>query len=172
MSELILTDEQIELLLAVSKKVTTPGSRWKDQRGSRQRNFALESEDGSAQFTLFLRQNSRLKHGFSCGLLYHHPSGEKVTLTRYNGHDHPHYNPLDGTRSDFSCHIHKATERYMAAGRKAEHFAESTCRYRDLDGALKTLAADCNIHGLKLSTSIQEGENDWIDERQMGLGLE
>ncbi len=172
MGDLILTDEQIESLLSEPKRVTTPAARWKEQRGSRQRNFSVESEDGANQFSLFFRQNQRLKNGFSCGLIYHHPDGEKITLSRYNGSDHSHYNPLDGSRSDFSCHIHRATERYMVAGRKAEHFALSTHRYADLDGAVSAIIADCNISGLKLCSSANEDDNKPVDDKQMSLGLE
>jgi hypothetical protein len=172
MGELILTDEQIKQLLSVPKKITTPNARWKEQRGSKQRNFLVTSEDQTLLFSLFLRQNQRLTQGFSCGLLYHHPSGEKIMLTRYNGSDHPHHNALDGSRCDFPCHIHMATSQYMASGRKAEHFALSTQRYADLRGAAAAIAGDCNIAGLKLSCLDEEGDNGATDHQQLDLGLE
>lgn len=172
MSEIILTDEQIEYLLTVPKRTTTPGARWKVQRGSRQRNYDLESEDGTLSFSLYMRQNLRLKESFSCGLLYLHASGEKITLARYNGCDHEHYNPLDGTRSDNVCHIHRATERYMAAGRKSEHYAESTDRYTDLDGALMAIVEDCKISGIRLANAVITDDNDEADEPQMDLDLQ
>lgn len=149
MADLILTDEQIEVLLRAPKKVTNPGARWKVQRGADQKNFELESDDGK-QFTLYLRQNIRIANNFSCGILYKHPQGP-VTLTRYNGSDHDHDNPLDlDTKVSTACHIHIATERYMRIGRKPEHFAETTDRYTDLDGALRSLVEDCKITGIKL----------------------
>ncbi|MDX5298088.1 MAG: hypothetical protein LPK85_03960, partial [Gammaproteobacteria bacterium] len=85
MADIVLSDAQIEALLTTPKIVRSPGSRWKTNRGSKQRNFDLESIDGAHKFTLFLRQNMRLPEGFSCGLVFLHPSGEKVVLTRYNG---------------------------------------------------------------------------------------
>jgi len=172
MSEIILTDEQIEHLLSTPKRATTPNARWKTQRGSRQRNYDLESEDGNLQFSLYLRQNLRINESYSCGLLYLHQGGDKVTLARYNGSDHPHYNPLDGTRADCCCHIHRATERYMSIGRKAEHYAESTDRYRDLHGALRAITEDCKISGIRLASASAADDNDETDEQQLDLNLQ
>lgn len=149
MAELILTDEQIAGLLKAPKTVINPGARWKTQRGANQKNFDLESEDGR-QFSLYLRQNIRIANNFSCGLLFKHPQGT-ITLTRYNGSDHDHDNPLDlDTKVSTACHIHIATERYMSAGRKPEHYAKTTDRYTDLDGALRALVEDCVVLGIKL----------------------
>ena len=171
MSEIILTDERIQYLLTIPKRTTTPGARWRVQKKSRQRNYDLESEDGTLQFSLYLRQNMRIVDSFSCGLLYLHAGGEKVTLARYNGSDHPHYNPLDGTRADNHCHIHRATERYMAAGRKSEHYAESTDRYTDLDGALRAIIEDCKISGIRLANPRDAADNDDDNEDQLDLDL-
>lgn len=172
MGDIILTDEQIERLLGTPKKAISPNARWKTQRGSRQRNYDLESEDGKLRFTLYLRQNERIKESFSCGLLYLHAGGDKVTLARYNGSDHPHYNPLDSTRADNHCHIHRATERYMAAGRKSEHYAESTDRYTDLDGALRAIVYDCKISGIRLANQQPEDDNDEAYDDQLNLDLQ
>lgn len=172
MSEIILTDQQIKHLLTVPKHTTSPNARWRTQRGSRQRNYDLESEDGTLRFSLYLRQNLRVKDSFSCGLLYLHAGGDKVTLTRYNGSDHPHHNPLDGTRSDNHCHIHRATERYMASGRKSEHYAESTDRYVDLGGALRAIVEDCLISGVHLANPSAADDNDENDEQQLDLNLQ
>ncbi|CAI9896057.1 TPA: hypothetical protein RQ837_001972 [Pseudomonas aeruginosa] len=171
MSEIILTDEQIQYLLTIPKRTKTPNARWRVQKKSRQRNYDLESEDGSLQFSLYLRQNMRIVESFSCGLLYLHAGGEKVTLARYNGSDHPHNNPLDGTRADNHCHIHRATERYMAIGRKSEHYAESTDRYTDLSGALRAIVDDCMISGIRLANAMAADDNDEIDEPQLDLDL-
>lgn len=152
MQELIFTDEQIEALLKMPKMVINPGARWKLQRGANQKNFDLESEDRT-QFSLYLRQNMRIANNFSCGLLLKHPQGN-ITLTRYNGSDHDHENPLDfDTRVSNTCHIHVATARYMNAGRKPEHYAVNTDRYTDLDGALRALIFDCAVSGVKLKES-------------------
>lgn len=159
MPDNVLTDEQIAQLLTTRKAVTNPGARWKEQRGSKQKNYILESDDGQ-QFALYLRQNIRLNDSFSCGLSYTHPQGGTITLTRYNGGDHEHENPLEGVGKMLpGCHIHTATERYMQAGKKSEHYAEHTDKYTDLDGALRSLMADCNIHGIKHSSELAEADN-------------
>lgn len=143
-----LTDEQINALIALPKVITNPRARKIEKRGSEQVNYDAEGPDGE-QFRVYLRQNMRITDGFSCGLLYVPVRGDSVTLTRYNGADHEHSNPLDsGKPLPLACHIHRATEKYMTAGRKAEHYAETTDRYQTLQGALAALLLDCNISGL------------------------
>lgn len=143
-----LTDAEIARLLDLEKLITNPRAKKIEKRGSEQINYEAEGPAGE-KFRVYVRQNLRIPEGFSCGLLYVPPYGEPVTLTRYNGSDHEHANPLDGGGPmPAACHIHRATERYMVAGRKAEHFAESTDRYSDLEGAIRALILDCNIKGL------------------------
>lgn len=143
-----LTDDQIDALIALPKIITNPRARKIEKRGSEQVNYDAEGPAGE-QFRVYLRQNIRITDGFSCGLLYVAPNGESITLTRYNGADHEHANPLDSaTPLPLACHIHRATEKYMAAGRKAEHYAVTTDRYQTLQGAVRALLLDCNITGL------------------------
>lgn len=146
---LVLSDAQIQTLLDVPKRIVNPGARVKTQRGSELTNYDAVGDDGS-QFKIYVRQNKRIAENFSCGLLFIVESGDTVTLTRYNGNDHVHSNPLDSVapRHAMECHIHRATERYIAAGRKAEHYAETTDRYTDLQGAVRALLFDCKIGGL------------------------
>lgn len=144
----ILDDTEIDRLLRVNKRVTNPKARTIEQRGSKRKTYDVEGEHGE-RFQVYIRQNLRIPEGFSCGILFYHPSGERVTLARYNGSDHEHSNPLDGGAPlPMACHIHRATERYLEAGRKAEHYAETTDRYSELDGAVRALISDCNIQGL------------------------
>lgn len=148
MSDLILRDEEIGELIGMPKRVTN-NPRWTILKKSKRKNYTVESIDGRHQFMLYLRQNERVLDHFSCGLVYQHPDGESVHLVRHNGSDHEHDNPLEGgPKLKPSCHIHLATERYMLAGRKPEHYAVATTRYIDLDGALRTLLDDCNIQGM------------------------
>lgn len=145
-----INDEEIARLIALQKTVTNPRARTLTQRGSERLNYDLEGPQGE-RFQIYLRQNTRIPEGFSCGLLFFPPSGEKVTLARYNGGDHEHTNPLEsGKPMPMACHVHRATQRYMDAGRKADHFAETTDRYNDLKGALRAMAEDCNVRGLDL----------------------
>ncbi len=88
-----------------------------------------------------------MEDDFSCGISWVSPSGEVLTLKRYNGPNHDHPNHLEKTRVGYNCHIHIATEKYIKANKKAEGFAEATKRYNSLDGALHCLITDCKISG-------------------------
>ncbi len=145
-----LTDEKIFDLLQIRKRVTNPGIRQKEQGKHTQRDWkAVDDETGDLNFSLFTRQHLHLENDFSTGLIWHMPSGETVTLCRYNGPSHRHRNTIEGKQIDYICHIHKASERYIRAGKKPEIFAEETDRYHSLKGALYCLLLDCNIHGVQ-----------------------
>lgn len=154
----MITDEEIAGLLAQAKVVTTPKARSREQRKSVQVSYLVESVDGSEKFELYTRQNLIDAEHYSCGLIYKHPSGSDITLTRYNGSNHEHRNPLEGGELiRFKCHVHKATQRYIEMGDKAEKYAETTDRYADLNGALQCLLLDWNITGLH--TSADDGND-------------
>lgn len=80
---------------------------------------------------------------YSCGILFLPRGSASLTLARYNGSSHPH-----GDIS-YQPHIHLATERAIAKGRKPESEAEETDRYHTLDGALACLVKDFHISGLQ-----------------------
>ena len=48
----------------------------------------------------------------------------------------------------FQAHIHRATEKAIAAGMKVEREAEETRRYTTLEGALACLIDDFHVVGL------------------------
>ncbi len=152
-----MTDEEILKLLTTPKVVMNPRARGKVDKGVRKINYDLSSDVG--KFCLYIRQNVRISFNFSCGLLYFGSNGnEKITLARYNGSDHSHVNAMDGLgRVLRGCHIHKATARYIAAGKKPEGHAEPTDRYADLRGAIIAIVDDCRITGLP--SSLTENEN-------------
>ena len=79
---------------------------------------------------------------FSCGIVYMALDGSRLTLARYNGPGHEHGDIL------YRTHIHRATERAIAAGMKPEREAEETDRYGTLEGALACLIDDFNVVGL------------------------
>ena len=142
-----VTDDQIDQLLSVQKEIQNPGAQETNKGSHVQRNFEVESEDGK-KFSLYTRQNNRVPDDFSCGLLLYMSNGESLTLVRYNGSSHPHPNKLEGTSTNFKCHIHKATERYIQAQRRPEGYAEATDKYRTLSQALRCIVTDCNVSGL------------------------
>lgn len=73
------------------------------------------------------------------------------TLPYCDGSNHRHPNPLEGSRIDWRCHIHTATERYILAGKKPETFATETTEYNSLAGALHRLVQLANIQGMGTS---------------------
>lgn len=136
----LLTDADIAQLIALPKRVSNPSVRWQDKPGHKQRNFKVEGGDHS--FELYLRQSTHNPEDFSCGLKVIKPDGQPLTLLRYNGGGHIHGEIV------FSCHIHRATQQVIEAGKKAESHAESTQNYRALDGALACLLEDAVVSGL------------------------
>lgn len=144
-----LTDAEINRLLTMRKTVKRADRNFVESNRSLRADVDLEGEDGT-RFVVYARQNLRIVEDFSCGLRVKLASGEEVTLCRYNGPSHIHPNPLEDEKLEFVCHVHKATERYIAAGKKPEHFAERSDAYDTLKSAADQLAEDCNIKGLSL----------------------
>jgi hypothetical protein len=142
----------INKLLTMPKKVTNPCTREKTKGKHVETNYTVEDEDNQFRFNLYLRRNILIYDDFSCGLSWNMPSGETITLTRYNGSSHNHFNCLDNEYLGYNCHIHKSTERYTKAGKKSDGYATNAKeRYYTLEGALYCLAKDCNIKGLSLT---------------------
>ena len=154
-----LTDEQIQSLLACAKRVENPQVREKTEGKHLRRDYRVVSLDGEHLFTLFTRQSSRIVNGFSAGLLWKSRTGEEVILLRCNGNDHEHPNKLERTRLIDQCHVHEATERYIAVGKKSEGYAQATTAYHSLDGALHHLSQRANIQGLKNVKSDETNPN-------------
>lgn len=150
-----LTDEKIAALIAMPKRVTNPGARRKVSSKHEQVNYNVIGNDDETVFQIFARQSIKIAESFSCGLLWISPSGESVTLIRYNGTSHPHENALERSRFEFHCHVHMATERYIAANKRAETYAETTDRYSTLSGAIHCLLKDCVVTGLDVGPENQ-----------------
>lgn len=146
MSKIVLTDVRIAELLKMEKDITKAPKRGTQKGKHFEWDFELESADGT-KFTIFVRDNSMIENGFSCGLCWVSPSGEHVALLRCNGGYHPHPNRIEGNHLPIQAHIHRATERYMKRGNPCG-FAETTDIYDDIDGALKHLVEVCNVSGI------------------------
>lgn len=135
-----LSDTDIQTLLSLPKRVTNPGAKWKEKPGHRQKNFNISTDD--YDFQVYVRQSLNDQDDFSCGLKVIKPDGQPLTLVRYNGPSHVHGD------IEFQCHIHRATEHAIRAGRKPESEASATAKYRTLDGAIFELVNDCAISGI------------------------
>ena len=143
-----LTDNFIQHLLKEPKKVISEYRKLSQKMHHEEVNYDVISQDGKNFYTLVIRQSRTHPSNFSCGLRWKSPSSQEIILVRYNGDGHIHRNHLEKETIEFKKHIHKATERYIKAGKKAEHYAKETDRYNDLPGALRCLAEDCNISGI------------------------
>jgi hypothetical protein len=155
-----LTDERIETLLRMPKRVTNPTARNVQDANHEKRDYVVASSDGKERFKLFVRQSKSVTDDFSCGLIWLPAGGESLILVRYNGSSHEHPNRIENTTINFACHVHRATERYIQANMKPESFAEETTTYQTCNGALHALLTDCNITGLDSES----------DHPELGLG--
>ncbi len=156
MSLLTLTDAQIEDLLRMPKRVQNPASRERQDGKHFRRDFRVVSEDGQHEFVLFTRQSTVISNGFSAGLRWRSKTGEEVILLRCNGADHVHVNALERERFEAEFHVHKASERYILAGKRTEGRAERTEAFRTVAGALHEVVRLANISGL--STKADESD--------------
>ncbi len=143
MTSKLYSDEDLDELRSMQKRVTNPGARWVPKHGHRQRNFKVDGQgDEAARFEVYQRQNESDEEDFSCGIAYIPPGGRRLTLGRYNGPSHIH-------RSiNYRPHIHRATAAAIAAGRKPESEADETDRVTSLDGAFGCLIEDFRLQGI------------------------
>lgn len=142
MTELLFSDEELGALRSLPKRVTNPQARWSEKPGHRQRNHEAVSGDAALRFRIYLRQNLKDEKDFSCGLALVQRGGEFLSLARYNGGSHRHgevaYRP----------HVHRATEKALADGKRIDSHAEEADEYHTLEGALACLIKDCAVRGL------------------------
>lgn len=155
-----ITDEIVNMLLKCPKTIKNVKAKKTQKAKHSEKNYDVYSDDGAYSFTLITRQSLMIRESFSCGLLWHAASGQKIMLTRYNGSDHPHTNPIEDGYFESSCHIHKATERYIGLGRKPELYAEPSSRYKNLEEAFRCLIEDCKISGLELPSSDKQIQDE------------
>ncbi len=142
------TEADLDALRSMPKRIANPGARWlqkpKARPAHRQRSFQASSGDEKeGRFLIYQRQNLDDEKDYSCGICYLPRGGAPLTLARYNGPSHEHgdiaYRP----------HIHRASEKAIAEGKKPESGAEETSRFESLEGALACLIDDYNVSGVK-----------------------
>lgn len=144
------SDEELAGLRSAPKQVTNPRARWTKKPGHRQRNFqARDQQDESVRFSIYQRQSLHDDNDFSCGIEFIPRVGARLTLARYNGPSHRHGEIV------YRPHIHRATARAIAAGKKPESEADETDRYTNLEGALRCLVEDFHLDGLSISNDNQ-----------------
>ena len=149
----MLSDDEIQGLLDRSKEIVrkTPRSGYRIEAGHRRADLDVEAANGNgtALFSVFIRQNERFIENFSVGLRYRSNMAGlgDVTLVRYNGpHGDMSIHP-DGHYA--KPHIHRITSVELASGSREprERDRAITDRYATLDNALRTFFDDLNVTG-------------------------
>ncbi len=154
MTDLLLSNDELDQLRSIQKRVTNPGARWQEKPGRhKQRNFKAVAKDGM-HYRIYQRQNLDDSLDFSCGLAMTRPGAKPLSLVRYNGASHVH------GEIRCACHIHHAAAEALTAGKRADSQAEATDRYRALEGALACLIEDCGVEGL---TADHDGRDLFYD---------
>ena len=148
MSGRLYTDGELAMLRDMPKTVTNPGVRWSDKPGNHQRIFLAEGE-GGVRFSIYQRQNVDDEKDFSCGIELH--ADDSLMLARYDGPSHRHGGIA------FRPHIHRATERALAMGRKPDAEAEETDRFTSCEDALACLIADFRLSGISAAPDQTRG---------------
>lgn len=148
MSVATLTDAQIDEFLRLPKRVQNPSSRERKEGKHLRQDYRVVSTDGQHEFVLFTRQSTVIRSGFSAGLRWRASGGEEIILLRCNGSDHGHVNALERDGFEEAFHVHKATERYILAGKRSEGHAVRTDAYTSLRGAVSEVMRLANITGL------------------------
>lgn len=140
-----LTDDILESWVREDKPM--PKENWHRKRKTRCKHEQVEIELQAVSgrtYAIYLRQSTITPADFSVGLRVCTDSGEWITLRRYNGAHGAHENRLE-RESISGCHVHRATERYIAKGHSAEAYAEATNRYATVEQALQCLYQDCGF---------------------------
>ena len=146
----LYTEGELEAFRSMPKRITNPRARWleksKGRPSHRQRSFqVLGREDEEVRFLVYQRQNLEDEHDFSCGISYLPRGTSSLTLARHNGPSHEHGDIV------YRPHIHRVSERAIAAGRRPESDATETGRFVSLEGALACLLEDYNVSELDVS---------------------
>lgn len=149
-----LTDVDLDFYRS-EQKGKLSGTRLKPKQAFMEQQFELESIlNSDRRYRLYRRHHPTNDVIFSVGLAVC-VEGEWLTLCRYNGPYHSHRNFIEKNRLIDVCHIHTATQRYIAGAAHPDGFAEATDRYSCIESAFRCILTDCNITGIR-----PEGDRD------------
>ena len=139
----LYSEDELTELESMAKHVTNPGARWNSKPGHRQRNFLIVAgPEGETRFSIYQRQSELDDSDFSCGMAFLPLGGARLTLARHNSPSHVHGD------IKFRPHIHRATAKAIAAGKKPESEAAETDRFTTLNGAFRCLLDDFRVEGI------------------------
>ncbi len=142
--DILLSDEQIEILIKCPKKITQhPTKEDKEDRQFHRNEMRLISTDEQYSFQVYFRRHAVFIESFSVGLVYT-PNELKgsLTLLRCNGQHgstrYKHHN---------SCHIHRVTENILQKNLKSERDITITNAYSSYEQTVLFFSKECNIIG-------------------------
>lgn len=146
----IFTDIEINGLLKETKNIDVNDYNnllilTRQRKQHLEKEVVIKKNDGNS-FIIIIRKNKLNIMDFSVILGYlPYKSNSVFRLRRYNGKSHRHTNKIEKS-SFYDFHIHTATERYQLLGMREDHYAESTSKYSDVNGAVNNLFNDCIIN--------------------------
>jgi hypothetical protein len=143
-TSIILTDEFIDQLLGMPKKITSGKIREKQEGKYKRRDFEVRTQDDKYHFEVFTRVNTDLPENFSVGLVWR-ANGNDIILVRYNGDHGEHTNFLTKEKLK-GCHIHKFKSALYEQQMKGENHAEPAEGYATMDEALLNFCKDLKIN--------------------------
>ena len=143
----VYTDDEIAALISERKPLPADWRarmRRRTRRGHSAADLWVTGGSGG-EFRLIFRQNANNVLDFSVILGVRVPQSDRLfRLLRYNGRSHEHTNHIEGD-TFYGFHVHRATERYQAAGADEDAYAEPAAQYGDFDGALACMLADAGF---------------------------
>ena len=146
MGNILLTDEEINLLLSEKKELLSRNlfrPRLRDTGWHKRCTMKARGVTG-ARFQIRLRQGLCKPQDFSVIFAYFLPTTRELFhLRRYDGWDRHGGKRHDCVLCGF--HIHRATERSQALGIQTEYQAEVTNRYFDILSAYDCMLQDCGF---------------------------
>jgi hypothetical protein len=145
----VYTQSEIDFLLSCPKKISDPPKPSQRLVNADFRNdMTLTASSLQGEFRAFMRQNEDFPENFSVGLIYYPNDGRPdLTLLRCNG-PHGVYNgsaEFDADHPHWDYHVHKADEKALDVGLKAERFAEKNTEFASYEEALDYFVRVINL---------------------------
>lgn len=147
----IYSQSEIDALISCDKSVVEPPKRQAKLIGADYRNdMKLAASNGQqGEFDVFMRQSEDFPENFSIGLVFRPKDGRPdITLLRCNG-QHGVYNGSsysDPAHPHWGYHIHKASEKALEDGLRAEKFATATTDFASYNEALQYFVTAVNLN--------------------------
>lgn len=144
------TQGEIDSLISCPKSISEPPTPTAKLVNADFRNDMIMTASSGVpgEFRGFMRQNQDFPENFSVGLIYYPNDGRpEVTLLRCNG-PHGVYNgssEFDAEHPHWDYHVHKADEKAIEAGLKAERVAEKNTEFASYEQAVDFFVRAINL---------------------------